>query len=251
MHADTLERKAIELCRAAASIINRQLVRPLVLWNFVPGRAHADMELRYREKKRISPRAWGSTPRYWEKGCRLPRTTSMTAMTCPLPGEGDEILQPTVNAPQDVVQERTTSAFAEATEAERPCRRTMRNSTSYSVSSRTRQRPLRRAREGDCGRGEALMATVIEFRKPATVVSGRGKRGGKRSTISEAAKDECACAIALVVRSHFSEIGEDDLVHILGLAGVELGMKPMALPEQAREAARVLSSDVGLAGCNL
>jgi phage gp29-like protein len=37
---ETLEKRTVELCRAVASVINRQLVRPLVLWNFGP---HAPM----------------------------------------------------------------------------------------------------------------------------------------------------------------------------------------------------------------
>src|ERR1039458_4388469 len=36
VHADTLEQRIIELCRGLASVINRQLVRPLVLWNYGP-----------------------------------------------------------------------------------------------------------------------------------------------------------------------------------------------------------------------
>ena len=36
VHADTLNRKAVELSRALASVINRQLIRPLVLWNYGP-----------------------------------------------------------------------------------------------------------------------------------------------------------------------------------------------------------------------
>lgn len=36
VHADTLEQRTIELCRAVETVINRQLVRPLVIWNFGP-----------------------------------------------------------------------------------------------------------------------------------------------------------------------------------------------------------------------
>ncbi len=36
VHSDTLEKKAISLCMASAGVINDQLVRPLVLWNFGP-----------------------------------------------------------------------------------------------------------------------------------------------------------------------------------------------------------------------
>ncbi|QNI34524.1 DUF935 family protein [Alloacidobacterium dinghuense] len=35
-HADTLEQRTIELCFATASVINKQFVRPLTLWNFGP-----------------------------------------------------------------------------------------------------------------------------------------------------------------------------------------------------------------------
>ena len=36
VHADTLQKRAIELCRAVESVVNRNLIRPLVLWNFGP-----------------------------------------------------------------------------------------------------------------------------------------------------------------------------------------------------------------------
>jgi phage gp29-like protein len=36
VHADTLDQRSIELCRAVETVINRQLIRPLVLWNFGP-----------------------------------------------------------------------------------------------------------------------------------------------------------------------------------------------------------------------
>lgn len=35
-HADTLDTRVVELCKAVSSVVNRQLVRPLVLWNFGP-----------------------------------------------------------------------------------------------------------------------------------------------------------------------------------------------------------------------
>lgn len=47
-HADTLEKRSVELCRQLESVINRQLVRPLVLWNFGPSAPmptwHFDLE---------------------------------------------------------------------------------------------------------------------------------------------------------------------------------------------------------------
>ena len=36
VHADTLEQRSIELCRSVETVINTQLIRPLVLWNFGP-----------------------------------------------------------------------------------------------------------------------------------------------------------------------------------------------------------------------
>ncbi len=36
VHSDTLEKKSIGICKAAASVVNRQLIRPLVLWNYGP-----------------------------------------------------------------------------------------------------------------------------------------------------------------------------------------------------------------------
>lgn len=36
VHEDTMEKRTVELCRALESVVNRQIVRPLVLWNFGP-----------------------------------------------------------------------------------------------------------------------------------------------------------------------------------------------------------------------
>ena len=36
VHSDTLEKKSIGICKALAGVINWQLIRPLVLWNFGP-----------------------------------------------------------------------------------------------------------------------------------------------------------------------------------------------------------------------
>lgn len=36
VHADTKEQRSIELCRAVETVINEQLIKPLVLWNFGP-----------------------------------------------------------------------------------------------------------------------------------------------------------------------------------------------------------------------
>ena len=35
-HADTLEGRSVEICRAVQAVVNWQLIRPLVLWNFGP-----------------------------------------------------------------------------------------------------------------------------------------------------------------------------------------------------------------------
>jgi len=35
-HADTLDKRSVELCRSLQSVINDQLIKPLVLWNFGP-----------------------------------------------------------------------------------------------------------------------------------------------------------------------------------------------------------------------
>lgn len=36
VHEDTMDKRSIELCRALEGVVNRQIVRPLVLWNFGP-----------------------------------------------------------------------------------------------------------------------------------------------------------------------------------------------------------------------
>ncbi len=36
VHADTLDQRSVELCRSVETVINQQLIRPLVLWNYGP-----------------------------------------------------------------------------------------------------------------------------------------------------------------------------------------------------------------------
>jgi phage gp29-like protein len=98
VHSDTLEKKSIGICKAAASVVQRQLVRPLVLWNFGP--------------KAPMPR-WG-----WEieqaedldkklnrdkilQGMGLPYTKEYLSRTyeVPLPQAGETVVGPNPNTP--------------------------------------------------------------------------------------------------------------------------------------------------------
>ena len=114
-HADTLDDRSIELCLQTESIINRQIIRPLVLWNFGP--------------KAPMPKWVFDTEEAEDLGLRLTIDSGLQRMgkqmsvgyvvdryEVPL-AEGekpDAILVPNVNAPQVAIQDRAVANFSEA-----------------------------------------------------------------------------------------------------------------------------------------
>lgn len=115
VHADTLDTRVIELCRAVAAVVNRQLVRPLVLWNFGPQAPmptwsfdlgdEEDLVKRIVVDSALQRMGKQFTPGYVSKRYQVPLVE----------GEDPDVpLTPNPNAPQVSLSDRdNANAFAE------------------------------------------------------------------------------------------------------------------------------------------
>jgi phage gp29-like protein len=112
VHADTLQRRTIELCRAVASVVNRQIVRPLVLWNFGPDAPIPTWNFDIEEQEDLAAR--GAIDALLQRMGKL-FTAAYVADRYDVPAvDGEpEILQPNPNADQVAAQIRDVSTFGE------------------------------------------------------------------------------------------------------------------------------------------
>lgn len=98
VHGDTLDSRSIELCRALESVVNRQIVRPLVLWNFGPQAPMPKWGFDLAEEEDLGKRAIidGAL-----QGMGYPITKNYVAKRydMPIPEADDEVLTPTRQAP--------------------------------------------------------------------------------------------------------------------------------------------------------
>ncbi|ACO31726.1 MULTISPECIES: DUF935 family protein [Acidobacterium] len=119
-HADTLEKRSVELCRALESMINRQLVRRLVLWNFGPDAPMPKWSFDLAEEEDLSTRL-AIDSGLQGLGKKITVGYVVERYDMPLaPGENpDDVLVPNVNAPKVQEQLRSTesAAFSESEEA--------------------------------------------------------------------------------------------------------------------------------------
>jgi phage gp29-like protein len=116
-HADTLEQRSIELCRAVETVINRQLIRPLVLWNYGPDAPvptwSFDLEQEDDLVKRLAVDAglqrMGKkfTVGYIVDRYDVPLTEGENAES------PEDILEPNVSAPQVAITDQARATFAE------------------------------------------------------------------------------------------------------------------------------------------
>jgi phage gp29-like protein len=126
-HADTLDRRSVELCRQMESVINQQLIKPLVLWNFGPTAPvplwHFDLEEAEDLEMRLTV----------DSGLqRMGKKFSVGYVSdrydCPL-AEGEnpkDIMEPNINAPMVALRDTVASSFSEATDRVRRLREARR-----------------------------------------------------------------------------------------------------------------------------
>lgn len=114
VHSDTLDRKSVELCRALQSVINRQLIRPLVLWNFGPNAPMPSWGYDLEEKEDLAGRLVIDTG-LQRMGLGYTEAYVRERYQVPAPAADDVLLEPNVNAGQVNVADSATAEFAERT----------------------------------------------------------------------------------------------------------------------------------------
>jgi phage gp29-like protein len=117
-HADTLDKRSVEMCRSLQSVINRQLVQPLVLWNFGPDapmpvwqfdlEEAEDLQLRLTIDSGLQRMGKKFTVGYIADRFDTPMTPTET---------DDQELIPNVTAPQVALRDTSTASFSEADKA--------------------------------------------------------------------------------------------------------------------------------------
>lgn len=116
-HSDTLEKKSISLCKAVAGVLNQQLIRPLVLWNFGPKapmprwgfdvEQAEDLDKKLNREKILQGMGLSFTEGYLRKTYEIPA-----------PEATDVIVQPNANVPLGDVPDAQDTTFAEQAEGE-------------------------------------------------------------------------------------------------------------------------------------
>ncbi len=111
-HADTLEKKTVELCRGLMSTVNRQLVRPLVLWNFGPNAPMPTWAFDLEEDEDLAARIGIDSAL---QGMGVPMTVSYLTDRYDVPQAAieDKIAVPGVNAPSVAIRDSSAASFSE------------------------------------------------------------------------------------------------------------------------------------------
>jgi phage gp29-like protein len=113
VHADTLEKRTVELCRAVASVINRQLVRPLVLWNFGPDAPMPTWSFDLEQEEDLAKRlAIDSGLQRMGKQFTVGYVADRYDVPMAVGEDPEQVLTPNTNAPQVNMTDRVSS-FAE------------------------------------------------------------------------------------------------------------------------------------------
>jgi phage gp29-like protein len=117
-HADTLEKKTVELCRGLMSVVNRQLVRPLVLWNFGPDAPMPTWSFDLEEDEDLAARIGIDTAL---QGMGVPMALSYLTDRYDVPqaAVNDVIATPAANAPMVTVRDTSAATFSEQEDAVR------------------------------------------------------------------------------------------------------------------------------------
>jgi phage gp29-like protein len=113
VHADTMESRTVGLCKGVMSILNRQLIRPLVLWNFGPDAPMPKFAYDIEEKEDLTEQL-GIVTGVYELGVQIPVGYVQERFGIPAP-EGSEpvITKPANVAPVENIRETATATFAE------------------------------------------------------------------------------------------------------------------------------------------
>lgn len=111
-HSETKDIKAIRLCKAAQSVLNERLIRPLVLWNFGPDAPMPSWSYDVEEEEDLTERL-AIDQGVQRMGVEMPKSYLRERYGVPAPEADDEIAVPNVNAPQPAITDRTSATFSE------------------------------------------------------------------------------------------------------------------------------------------
>ncbi len=113
-HADTLDQRSVEICRSLQSVINRQLVRPLVLWNYGPTAPMPVWQFDLEEAEDLNLALTVDTG-LQRMGFQFTAGYISDRYDRPLaPGiDKDQILVPNVNAPSVALRDTSSASFTE------------------------------------------------------------------------------------------------------------------------------------------
>ena len=118
VHQDTLEQITRGIAKGAASVIQRQLVRPLVLWNFGPDAPMPKWGFDLEEEEDLAKRITIDSG-VQRMGLPISKQYVMERYGMPAIEDGDEALVPNVSAPQvnETIDDRATFAETKPTPA--------------------------------------------------------------------------------------------------------------------------------------
>jgi len=111
-HSDTKDTKAVRLCKMTQGVMNDQLIRPLVLWNFGPKAPMPRWQYDVKEQEDLTKRLVIDSG-VQRLGLALTESYVRGKYQVPAPDAGDVVLQPNVNAAQVAIADTTTASFAE------------------------------------------------------------------------------------------------------------------------------------------
>ncbi len=96
VHSDTLDDKSVQLCKALGGIFKRQLIRPLVLWNFGPNAPVPTLQFDVEEEKNLTERL-GIDRGLQGMGLTFTDAYLRETYAVPEPGAGDIVVAPNPN----------------------------------------------------------------------------------------------------------------------------------------------------------
>jgi phage gp29-like protein len=112
-HAQTFQDRSVELAKSIATGLNRQVVRPLVLWNYGPDAPMPVWQFDTKEPEDLS-KGIVTDASAQRMGKQIPTAFVSEKYGIPMVDGEPEVLAPNVNAPSPTLSARDTSTFAEA-----------------------------------------------------------------------------------------------------------------------------------------
>jgi phage gp29-like protein len=135
VHADTLETRSLSLCRGMQSVLTRQLLRPLVLWNYGPNAPMPEWHYDIEEKEDLTERL-GIDSGLYEMGLPISDAYFRQRYGVPVPEAGETVLSNTSGAaPAVTIRDVNSAAFAETTLGRFIARQRARRTAAFAESA--------------------------------------------------------------------------------------------------------------------